>query len=234
MATPMLGCELPPDWDHVNKYSYAAVGEETPATVERTLRLPRYRTQYDQGREGACVGFSSSWLMSIYNRRRYAPHWLWNEAKLRDGLPDTNPGDSKGTTLRAAMDVLRELGHARAWGSRVFDPDVREGIRENRWARDVDEMRTAIANGDPVVLGCNWYTAFDVPEKIGTTSWIGHQALGRVRGRHAVCIYRSSDRRQAFGLVNSWGYGYPLAHIPYDTVTRLLGEWGEAVIVTDR
>lgn len=231
---PTLGARIPPDWDHVRKYGYAALAEPTIDSVERSLPLPRYRSHYDQGREGACVGFSCSWMMSIYNRRRYQAHWLWNQAKLRDGLPDTNPGDDNGTTIRAALDVLRQVGHARIWDRRVLEPDLGHGIHANRWALDVDEIRTAIAHGDPVILGANWYTAFDAPERVGMDHWIAHRAFGRVRGRHAICLFRASDRRQAFGFVNSWGDRYPLSYLPYDAVTRLLSEHGEAAIVTDR
>jgi hypothetical protein len=43
----------------------------------------------------------------------------------------------------------------------------------------------------PVVLGVNWYGAFDRPERLGTNAhgswWIGRGALGPRRGGHAIC-----------------------------------------------
>jgi hypothetical protein len=225
---------VPADWKHVERYPYEAVAPATVATVDRTLKLPDYRVRYDQGREGACVGFASSWLMSILNRRFYDAHWLWNEAKLVDEWPQTNPGDGRGTSVRAAMDVLRARGHVRLFRGRAHAAAMEDGILENRWARTVDEVRTSVAAGSPVVLGCNWYREFDHPELHRGACWIGRNGLSTIRAGHAVCIYRASDRLQAVGIVNNWGRRYPLVLMPYVTLGRLLDEHGEAALVTDR
>jgi hypothetical protein len=227
-----LGRLEPTDWTHVERYEYAPAPRR--AAVERALSLPRYRALYDQGREGACVGFASSWMVSILNRRRYDARWLWDRAKEVDEWPQTNPGDGKGTSVRAAMDVLRTQGHARIVRGHTQPCSPADGLLENRWATNVDGIRAAISDGVPVVLGANWYVNFDKPVKKGAEWWIGEGDLGRVRGGHAVCLYRASDRRQALGLVNNWGTRYPLAWLPYTTVERLLHERGEAALVTDR
>jgi len=96
---------------------------------------------YDQGSEGACVGFGSSRMMSLLNRKRYDARWLWNRAKEVDEWPDTNPGDDNGTSVRAAMDVLRGRGHV-PWGKQ--SPLLAEGISANRWARTVSEVLDAL------------------------------------------------------------------------------------------
>jgi hypothetical protein len=229
-----FGRLVPGDWTHVERYPYAAVLDATVDSVERTLPLPGYRAKYDQGREGACVGFASSWLMSIFNRRFYDARWLWNAAKTIDEWPWTNPGDQHGTSVRAAMDVLRTQGHSRVLAGRTYAPAPAEGILTNRWATTVDEVRSSIATGAPVVLGCRWYANFDAPQPNGRGHWIGRGDLGRVRAGHAVCIYGASDRAQAVRIVNNWGHRYPLVQMPYETLARLLDEEGEATLVTDR
>ncbi|MGW0196580.1 hypothetical protein [Nonomuraea sp. NPDC003201] len=230
-----LGRRVPQDWRHVERYPYASVAPQTVPDVERALPLPDFRRQYDQQREGACVGFSSSWAMSILNRPLYDARWLWDRAKEIDEWPDTNPGDNQGTSVRAAMDVLREQGHCRLFRGRRKEAALTDGIAANRWASTVDEIRTSIAYGTPVVLGCNWYADFDTPREQGKEGpWIGRGDLGRVRGGHAICVYRASDRLQAVRLVNSWGLDYPLVWMPYTTLQRLIDENGEATLVTDR
>lgn len=233
MPDPCGRCE-PPDWRHVERYPYAAVAPPTVSAVERTLPLPNYRRRYDQAREGACVGFASSWLTSILNRRFYDARWLWSEAKAIDQWPETQPGDERGTSVRAAMDVLRAQGHVRLFRGAARGPDVRDGILENRWATSVDHVRTSIAEGRPVVLGTGWYRCFDAPQRFAGTWWIGRDRLDAVRAGHAVCIYRASDRFQAVGIVNNWGARYPLVLMPYAVLERLLDEHGEAALVTDR
>ena len=232
---PPLGRRIPTDWRHVERYPYAAVAPQTIDSVERELSLPRYRVQYDQQREGACVGFSSSWMMSILNRRFYDARWLWNRAKEVDEWPETNPGDNNGTSVRAAMDILRTEGHRRIYNGSTEPVSLAEGIAENRWAAKVDEIRTSIASGTPAVLGVNWYTNFDSPVQRGSDGyWIGEGLLGSVRGGHAICVFGASDRRQAVRLVNSWGERYPLIWMPYAVLQRLIDEDGEATLATDR
>lgn len=95
---------------------------------------------YDQGAEGACVGFGLSRLSSLDNRKRYDGRWLWNRAKEIDEWPDTNPGDDNGTSVRAGLDVLRTLGHVAVRAGKDQPASVAEGIRENRWAASMEDV----------------------------------------------------------------------------------------------
>lgn len=93
---------------------------------------------YDQGAEGACVGFGVSRTMSLLNRRRYDARWLYRQAQRVDEWDDTPP--EEGTSVRAGLDVLREQGLPRVRGLKVWQADTREGIAANRWATDVDDV----------------------------------------------------------------------------------------------
>lgn len=251
-----LGRRVPSTWKHVERFPLRAVQPDTVARVERKLSIHAYwRHTYNQQAEGACVGFASSLMMSILNRWTYDAPFLYRMAQEADEWADTPP--MEGTSVAAAMDVLRLVGHRRrvysATGSASYAPDLQHGILENRWATTVDQVRTSIANGTPAVLGCNWYSNFDAP--VAKARWFGLRRAewwigqssnwGRLRGGHAVCLYAASDSRQAFGVCNSWGMeqldaagnivaGYPLVWIGYDSVQRLIAELGELTIVTDR
>lgn len=108
---------------------------------------------YDQGKEGACVGFGTSRMMSLLNRKKYDAHWLWDIAKAGDEFPDTNPGDDNGTSVHAGIDVLLKKGHVpwqtsyagRTWQQRDTEaPSLTEGVSAIRWATSVDEMRKVL------------------------------------------------------------------------------------------
>lgn len=113
-------------------------------------------TFYDQGSEGACVGFGWSRCMSLLNGERYAARWLWDRAKEIDQWPETNPGDSEGTSVRSAADVLRNHGHVDWDQSSMADdthtergryaPALEDGITRVRWARSVQEVHEALGN----------------------------------------------------------------------------------------
>jgi hypothetical protein len=234
----VLGRRAPSDWKHVEKYPYAALQVGTVANVNRELKLLGNRALHDQGREGACVGFGASMAMGILNRKRYDSRWLWNEAKKIDQWADTNPGDDNGTSVRAAFDVLRTQGHVRLQKGRAFLPDLKEGVAANRWARSVDEMRSCIASGTPVVIGVDWFANFDRPQRdaakgnrytLPVPAFFGWQ-----RGGHCVCVYGALDKYDSFCIVNSWGMAYPLALLPYKSMERLLMWGGEATLFTDR
>lgn len=117
---------------------------------------------YDQGNEGACVGFGSSRMMTLLNRKRYFARWLWDRAKERDQWPETIPGDDQGTSVRAAMDVLRLAGHVpwkvaygplddqpTDWRNRRVLPALEgEGISANRWATNVNQVLDVLGYSD--------------------------------------------------------------------------------------
>jgi hypothetical protein len=117
---------------------------------------------YDQGAEGACVGFGCSRMMSLLNRKRYDARWLWDMAKQTDEWPDTNPGDDNGTSVHAAAAILAQRGHV-AWRKgfegreyRQRDteqPQAQEGISVYRWATSAQQVLDVLQNPTGSKLG---------------------------------------------------------------------------------
>lgn len=101
---------------------------------------PAWQQFYDQGQEGACVGFGCSRMMSLLNRHRYDARWLYRQAQLVDEWSDTPPGE--GTSVRAGLDILRNVGHrrVRGHGKPVTEPNPSDGIAANRWATDMNDV----------------------------------------------------------------------------------------------
>lgn len=163
---------------------------------------------------------------------RYDARWLYREAQLVDEWHETPP--EEGTSVRAACDILRARGHCRVQRGVPGPENVINGIATNRWAKSVDEVRAALWAGLAVAIGVNWYSNFDSPELVNGEYWIGRGNLGAVRGGHCTALFRFSDRRQAVRQMNSWGPEYPPVWIPYETLERLIDEWGEAAVITDR
>lgn len=250
MSGKPLGRRTPPDFKHVAKYPLTALVADQTLPVpaypsERSLGLPWWWKDHDQGQEGSCVGFGSSAMMSVTNHAqryattgesityRYACHWLYEEAQLVDPWSDTPPAE--GTSVDAACQILKARGHRRVQRGVIGPENVVSGISAYRWATTVDELRAAMWAGLAVAIGVNWYTNFDKPVTYNNELWIGRNAnLGSIRGGHCVCLFRFSDRRGAFRIMNSWGADYPPVWVPYDVVQRLISEDGEAVVIVDR
>jgi hypothetical protein len=111
---------------------------------------------YNQGNEGACVGFAISRETSLLNRKRYDAPWLYHEAQKIDEWAGEN---YDGTSVRAGYDILRTVGHRRKWGPFTMPARLSEGIVENRWATDVMQIMACLQddpNGYSVVLVNSW------------------------------------------------------------------------------
>ena len=246
-----LGRRVPTDFEHVDAYPLRTLIADAqhelvvpPAGTEKGLGLPWWWKTHNQGSEGACVGFGCSAMMSITNHAerlhetgrdityRYDSRWLYIEAQLVDEWDVTPP--EEGTSVRAGCDILRTRGHCRIQRN-VAGPELLvHGIAANRWAQSIDEVRAAIFAGLAVAIGINWYSNFDNPVLHNGEYWIGRGGLGNVRGGHCTALYRFSDRREAVRQMNSWGAAYPPVWIPYDVLERLIHEYGEVAVITDR
>lgn len=117
---------------------------------------------YDQGSEGACVGFGWSRCMSILNKELYSARWLWDRSKEIDQWPDTNPGDTNGTSVRSAGDILSKSGHvdwAEEYGDddhterATYKPGLDNGLTRFRWARSVADVHRVLGNDRADELG---------------------------------------------------------------------------------
>lgn len=133
---------------------------------------------YNQGAEGACVGFGCSRMMTLLNRKRYDARWLWDWAKKTDEWSDTNPGDDNGTSVHAACTILASKGHV-AWASKYANntwqqrdnetPVSSEGLSVYRWANTTDQVMQVIKSPASEAMGAvrilnSW--GKDYPERV--------------------------------------------------------------------
>lgn len=102
---------------------------------------------YDQGSEGACVGFGTTRALVLLNRRMYDAWSVYRTAQRIDEWPGE---DYDGTSVRAGMDVARDYGMWRIRRSVVSGPFPKDGISANRWAQSVDEIAACL---DPASRG---------------------------------------------------------------------------------
>lgn len=222
----LLGRTAPPDDAHVRAYPYTA----GVLSVETEIPRPKL-SLYDQGQTPRCVGYSTSKVMNHYNGYAFDADWLYAECKKIDGYP----GD--GTNARAACDVLRREGHWRTIKGKPVKagPKLEHGIASNRWATTVDAIRAVLADREPVALGIDWYYDWFHPIVRNGEAWLSMiPQAGGIAGGHEIGVWAASDKRQALGLSNTWGKGWPsLAWIDYSTVAQLLAQGGDACVVTD-
>jgi len=230
-----FGRKEPINRDYEVKYPFKQLSTASARSVERTLTVPLgLRSYYNQGNTGSCVGYSTSWMMSIYNcipQQKYDAFWLYKQAQTNDNDPNTDPLLDTGTYVWASFWVLQHLGHKKTTEK---NPDLNDGISSYYWGTSADDARTSIALGRPFVLGINWYDKMMNPKTIKGENWIGtDDNLGKSLGGHAICGIGASDKKQAVKLINSWGASWPQVWLPYKTLDRLMKEYGEMCIAID-
>ncbi len=224
-----LGCIPSPKDGRDYKYHImmaVRVPRALPPSIDHTANMTGVR---NQGDEGACVGFACVAMKEYQERgakrcclRRndLSERYVYEHAKEIDGMRLPH----EGTTIRAAMTVLKDQGvpPETSWPyvANVPLPESRRSDTKafpNRIASyvaigSVLEMKQALVSNGPFVIGVMVYEPFmdavegDVPLPIPT--------IDHFEGNHAICIVGYDDATSRFKFKNSWGswgdhgYGY--------------------------
>lgn len=172
----------------------------------------------DQGREGACVGFSISHeaaadpvpVAGVTNATARA---LYKRAQQLDDMPGE---DYEGTSVLAGM----KAGVEKGW------------YEEYRWAFGEDDLAVAIGAKGPAVLGIEWREGMLTPDAAGRI-----RPTGRVVGGHAILCRGYSAKNGMYRLRNSWGRKWGVdgdCFVSAADVRLLLSSRGEACIPLKR
>ncbi len=207
---------------------------EVLGTVEEKPKLWTPSSLHiDQGREGACVGFG------------------WTNELLASPKPDTTA--SLVAAERFALASYNEFKRNDEWLGEDYDgTSVLAGakvtkahgrIGEYRWARSIEDVRGAVIQEGPVVIGIPWYDLMYDTRPSGLV-----EVGGNIVGGHCLLIYGYhpsmriygedwNARFRVFRWKNSWGPGYGKngsGLIRYEDLRDLLAEWGEACVPMQR
>ena len=215
-----------------------------PEKIDWTPKMSPVR---DQGQEGVCVGFAAAAGMKEYQEKLdyqklviLSPRFLYSEAKLIDGMPE-----EEGTTIRAAMRVLKAKGVCREkfWPyqplkknkplSGAFSNAKKFRILTYARILNLDELRMNVAVNGPAVLGIKVFKGIFAP-KAGLVPMPkkGQNSLGG----HAVCAAGYDNKKQLVTFKNSWsskwgdrGYGY----LTFEYVRRYMMDAWSSVDIED-
>jgi len=185
-----------------------------PLSAEPRSRTWACPVWLNQGREGACVGFSISQEAAaapvrVPNITNEVARKLYLSARALDGIPDEL---GEGTSVLAGMKAAREAGWYTEW----------------RWAFGETDLALAISHCGPAVLGVGWYEGMMRPDARGYI-----HPTGKIVGGHAILCRGYSSFRKCYRLRNSWGraWGWDAdCYVTADEMRWLLSNRGEAAI----
>ena len=178
----------------------------------------------DQGPWGSCTAFSTRYAYLIHQLKGQSlvePSTSFWYAKARALNPGTPLRDT-GTTLTAMMTVLQSQGTLTEsqWpysGTNIFTPptivpnansqlDVIKRLRiTNSSANNLVTLKSALANGNPVVISIRVYSSFMTNNVFVTGIVPSPSKKDRLLGGHAICLIGYNDIYQRFYFYNSWG-----------------------------
>lgn len=193
-----------------------------PLVEQRLPRSYTWKTHTDlnQGREGACVGFSWAQELAarpsvIQNVTDLTGTTIYKNAQKLDEWPGEN---YSGTSVLAGVKAIQQLYPG--------------AIGEYRWAFNMDDLILALGYQGPAVIGVPWYSGMYNTDANGFVHVKGNKV-----GGHAILVHGVNVFKKFFKLHNSWGSAWGICggcRLSFDDMARLLSEKGEVCIPTKR
>lgn len=202
-----------------------------PIRSVNTGKTPRSYTWrcnewFDQGVEGACVGFALGHEAAARPSEvqglgyKFLVEGVYHEAQKIDPWEGGSyPGAVpfyEGTSVLAGVKVMHKKGFFESY----------------RWAFNIDDLIMGIGHNGPAVLGINWYEGMYDTDSKGFV-----HVSGRIMGGHAILARAVNIKKEYITLRNSWGKSWGIngdCYISFTDMDRLLREDGEAVFMLNR
>ena len=210
-----------------------------PSTDLRTK--PYFPPVLDQGQIGSCT--CNATASSVYfclgkeNIEQWFPSRLFLYYNTRVLIEHTDPSEDSGAAVRdVAKSISRYHMCREEWWpydiSKFADtPDAvayeKAAIHEQfQYQRvdntDINQIKTAIAKGYPVIFGMSVFESFESDETLKTGIVTMPTATEKCLGGHALLLVGFNDETQMFTVLNSWGpdvMDKGFCYIPYAYLT---------------
>lgn len=111
---------------------------------------------YNQGNEGACVGFATARAATLFNRRLYSGFMQYEAAKRNDQWIGEN---YVGSSVNGGLQGLRLEGAWPMRAGKAYGPRLADGIVQFRWAKSVEEVMQALGSSEGYVRILNSWGA---------------------------------------------------------------------------
>ena len=224
-----------------------------PTTVESVDLRAHFTEVKNQGQQGSCLSFTVTsvfeYMMKLNQSQEcdLSEAFLYYNARNLDDAGDVSVHTDNGSRFKPAMDSLTRYGIAlekycpydegvydrRPSEDAYKDAETRKLIKALNVERNVDHIKSALAEGYPVAAsftlcesfypGSGGYISMPTAEEIEATYALDDEQKRMKHSRHAMAIVGYSDQLQMFLVRNSWGQdwgdnGY--CYIPYAYVAH--------------
>lgn len=199
----------------------------------------------NQGNLGSCTGHAVSSAMEMILKRQnrlveISRLFIYYQARLIEGTVSYDTG----AYLRDCIKACNKLG---ASAESLWKYDVRQfktrpsaaahadaikrKVVEYQRCANFTQVKNALSNGNPVVVGFSVYTSF-MSATVTKTGMMPYPNTKKERllGGHAVCLVGYDDSTQRFIGKNSWGVSWGdrgYFYLPYQVIqnTQMSGDF---------
>lgn len=194
----------------------------------KKLRSYTWRCEewFDQGSEGACVGYSLGHELAARPSEvkgitdKFILEDIYWEAQKIDpwnggAYPKASP-KYEGTSVLAGVKIIKDLGY----------------IEEYRWAFTLDDVLYGLGHNGPAVLGIPWFEDMYYPDEDGFI-----KPTGRMVGGHAILARAVNIKKGYVTLRNSWGKSWGEdgdCYVSFEDLEKLLNNRGECCFLMHR
>jgi C1A family cysteine protease len=204
--------------NYYSKYFLNLKDQDLPSTID--LR-DKFQKPYKQGKLGSCTANALCGLIGFLHPSFYGSRLFlyYNERELKGSTSNDN-----GANLSDGLKCLENTGicSEEMWPYNVNNftnkPSIEcyefAKLHKLKSARILDnfiEIKKALANNYPFVVGIKIYDTFEKPEvsKTGIVS-MPNKSVDKLLGGHAVicCGYTNIDNEFYWIMLNSWGINW--------------------------
>jgi len=204
----------------------AASGSITPASAEAgewSIDYTKYvKVIRDGGPEGSVVGQALATAMEMQIKRtlhqdvHISARYIYYAARQVAG---TTNSDS-GAAIQDAIGALAKQGAVEesvwpykageyaAKPPRALDTATRWLITQTKSLKGLDEIKSALADDGPVVVGIEMYQEGMSPQTSKTGAIPLPRKGSQVIGGHAIVLVAYDERKKQFKFANDWGSGW--------------------------
>jgi len=221
--------DKPDSRDHI----YAA----PPATLPKTVDMRSFCSPIeDQGQLGSCTGNAIAGIVELLDRKKGKPLdvsrlFIYYEERLMEGTVNYDSGayirdgikvvNKKGAPLENLWPYIITRFKTKPTTAAYNDALKRKATAYKRCA-NFAAVKTALAQGYPVVVGFDVYESFE-SNYVTRTGMMPYPntATEQLLGGHAVALVGYNDNTNRFIARNSWGTGWGdngYFYMPYQVI----------------